>query len=218
MKVALVLNGDEPSKEELKLLDACEKVVCADGAAACLLKAERPPSIIVGDMDSLPAEVYKWAEALEIPLERHTPQKDETDGELGLRRALDLGAKSLIILGGHGGRMAMFLGNLKLLRRAHDRGLEASMIGNGESIRYVTAGQELSLPGREGATLNLLSVDGDAMVSVKGAQWAGERLLIARSASRGLSNRITSDGAQVTVHEGVVLAIVERAPRPRKSA
>lgn len=210
MKVALVLNGDEPTRDELKLLDACQAVVCADGAAQALLKAERPPNFIVGDLDSLSPDSFKWAQAVDVAIERHPVDKDETDGELALEKALAIGATSLLVLGGHGGRSAMFLLNLKLLRRASERGVEAMMVGRGESLRYLAPGGELALTGRAGATLNLLPIDGDAVVSISGTAWEGNEIRLDARSGRGLSNRITTDGAKVRVHSGTVLTVVER--------
>lgn len=210
MKVALVLNGDEPSHDELKLLDACDKIVCADGAAQALLKTNHVPSVIVGDLDSLRPDAYKWADALDIAIERHPMDKDHIDGELALDKAIALGAKSVLILGAHGGRTAMFLANLKLLRRVHDLGLDGSMVGRGESIRYITAGGELLLAGRTGAILNLLAIDGDAVVNLSGTQWDGSDIALGSRGARGLSNKITSDGARIQVRSGTVLCVVER--------
>lgn len=210
MKVALVLNGDEPGPDELKLLDACDAIVCADGAAQALLKSNHPPTVIVGDLDSIKPEAYKWADALDIPIERHKGEKDQSDGELALEKALALGATSILIMGAHGGRSAMFLGNLKLLRTCHDKGIEASMVGRGESLRYLRPGQEHVWAGRTGATLNLVPVDGDAKVTLEGTAYDGKEIELRRTGSRGLSNRILKDAAKVHVLQGTLLAVVER--------
>jgi thiamine pyrophosphokinase len=210
VKVAIVLNGDEPSGDDLKLLDACDAIVCADGAAQVLLKTNHVPTVIVGDLDSLKGDAYKWADSLDIPIERHPERKDALDGELALEKARSLGATSILVLGGHGGRTAMFLANLKMLRTIHDAGLEGSMVGRGESIRFISAGQELALPGRTGATLNLLAMDGDAVVSLTGTAFDGADIPIVRTGARGVSNKITSDGARVAVRSGTVLVVIER--------
>ncbi len=210
VKVALVLNGDEPGADELKLLDACDAIVCADGAAQALLKTNHPPTVIVGDLDSLKPDAYKWADALDIPIERHKGDKDQSDGELALEKALSLGATSVLIIGGHGGRSAMFLANLKLLRTCFDRKIEASMVGKGESLRYVGAGMEHVWAGRTGATLNLIPVDHPAKVTLEGTAFDGKEVVLPRTGSRGVSNKILKDAAKVTVLDGVVLAVVER--------
>jgi thiamine pyrophosphokinase len=210
VKVALVLNGDEPGNDDLKLLDACDAIVCADGAAQALLKSNHPPTVIIGDLDSLKPDVYKWAEALDIPIERHNSEKDEIDGELALERSLKLTPTSVLILGGHGGRSAMFLANLKLLRRVHDLGLDGSMVGRGESLRYISAGGELLLAGRTGATLNLLAIDGDAVVALQGTAYDGQDIRLEQKSAKGLSNKIVADGARIQVRSGTVLSVVER--------
>lgn len=213
MKVAVVLHGEEPQADELRLLDACDAVVCADGAAQALLKAARPPTVIVGDLDSLGPEAYKWADALDVPIERHPKDKDLTDGELALDKALAMGATSILVLGGHGGRSAMFLANLKLLRRCLDKGIDAVMVGKGESVRFVQAGGELVLAGRAGSTLNLLAMDGDAVVTLQGTSWDGDDVTLPSRSGKGLSNKIEKDGAKVRVKSGTVLSVLER---PRK--
>lgn len=210
VKVALVLNGDEPVADDLKLLSACDAIVCADGAAQTLLRSNHPPTVIVGDLDSIKPDAYKWADALDIPIERHTGDKDQTDGELGLEKALALGATSLLILGGHGGRSAMFLANLKLLRHCHERGIEASMVGRGESLRFISAGHEHVWTGRVGAILNVLPVDGDATVDLVGTAFDGKGVELKHVTARGVSNRIMKDAATLNVKSGTVLAIVER--------
>ncbi len=210
MRIGLVLGGDPPTPHDLKLLDACEKVVACDGGAHGLLKAERPPDIIVGDLDSLTPDDFKWADALDIPVERHPTQKDETDGELALERALQMGATRIMILGGHGGRMAMFLGNLKLLRSCHERGIDAVMIGHGESIRFLSPGGELNLAGRTNSTLNILPIEGDAVISVAGTKWEAVETKLGHLTGRGLSNQIMQDGARVRCHEGMIVVIVEQ--------
>ncbi len=210
VKVAVVLHGDAPTHEDLKLLDACDAIVCADGAAGALLAADRPPTRIVGDLDSLDEETYKWADALDVPVDSHPADKDHTDGELALQHALDMNPDSILILGGHGGRTGMFLANLQLLRRCHDRDVEAIMVGDGESVRYISAGGEYNLAGKTGRVLNILPVDGHAVVSMEGTEFDGKAIRLGARSARGVSNRVKADGAKVSVHEGTVLVTLER--------
>ena len=209
-----MLNGDEPTLDELKLLDSCGAIVCADGAARALLKADRPPTLIIGDLDSLDPDAYKWADALDVPIERHPIDKDQTDGELALEKVLEMDPNSVLILGGHGGRTAMFLANLKLLRRCHDRGLPAAMVGHGESVRFVSEGGELSLTGRTGYPLDILAIDGRAVATVVGTAFDAEGLELRSRSARGVSNRINQDAAHISVQSGTILVIVGReAPK-----
>lgn len=212
MRVGLVLGGDPPTPHDLKLLDACEKVVASDGGAHALLKAERPPDFIVGDLDSLSPDDFKWADALDIPIERHPGDKDQTDGELAMAKVLSLGATKVLVLGAHGGRTAMFLGNLKLLRLCHEQGVDAVMIGQGESLRFLSPGGELNLAGRTNSILNIVPVDEDATISVVGTKWECNEARLHQLSAKGLSNLVTQDGARVRCHEGRILVVVEQPP------
>ena len=84
------------------------------------------------------------------------------------------------------------------------------MVGHGESVRYIGPGQEHVWAGRAGATLNLLSVDGDAVITLEGTQFELHEATLARTTAKGVSNRILKDAAKLKVHSGVILAVVER--------
>ena len=83
------------------------------------------------------------------------------------------------------------------------------MHGRGESIRFVSAGGELNLAGRTGSTLNVLPLDGDAVITLAGTEWAAEDEKLAYGSCRGVSNAIVADGATVRVREGIVLVVTE---------
>lgn len=213
MRAALVLHGEAPSREDLALLDHCDLVVAADGAALALFAANVDPDLIVGDMDSLGEAGVREAEERGIPLERHPPRKDRTDGELALEAVLARKPAEVLILGGHGGRSAQFLATLGLLRRCHDLGLPARMVGRGEEVRYLGKGQRWDLGTQMGATVNVLAADAPgARVEERGLAWSGTIALSPRSAL-GVSNRVVAADARIDVLEGVVLVVLERRPQ-----
>lgn len=210
MKVGLVLGGAAPSAEELAMLGTCGAVIAADSGAWPLLRAGARITRIVGDMDSLGEDGLALAAKAHIPLERHPPAKDETDGEHALAAALALRPRELLIVGGHGRRSVMFVANLGLLRRAHEAGVEAVMVGQGETLRCRSAGQALDLGGLRGATLSVLPLGGAALYHVRGTAFDGAIDLTATSA-RGVSNRVIADDATLRVERGLVLVAVEAA-------
>lgn len=191
MHIALVLNGLTPHAD----WDQFDFVICADGGARHVLE----PNLVVGDGDSYDGPVHFSADAA----------KDETDGELALEQALARSPKQITILGGHGGRTAMFLANLKLLRRAHDH-CDASMVHGNETIRYGLTGEIVNVgPG----TLNLLAVSDDAEVTVTGAGWSGP-FALPQTTARGVSNPVEKL-ATVRVESGCVMVIHETAGTKR---
>ena len=186
MHIALVLNGHPPDADWSQY----DAVVCADGGA----RHVEVPKFVVGDGDSYGGPVNLRAD----------PVKDETDGELALEHALACSPTRLTILGGHGGRTAMFLANLKLLRRAHDH-CAATMEHDGETIQYLLKGQTATLP--EGI-LNLLAVSDDARVTIEGAGWSGT-FDLPQTTAQGVSNPVKKE-ATVKGEKGCLLVIHEK--------
>jgi thiamine pyrophosphokinase len=208
MRAALVLHGDAPGKEDLALLEACDLVVAADGAALPLLAAGIAPDRIVGDLDSLGPAGEAEARRRGVALEPHPMRKDRTDGELALDAVLAAQPDEVLVLGAHGGRTAQFLGNLRLLRRIHEAGVVGRLRGRGEEARYLGPGESWTLHA-VGGTLNLLAADAPgARVRIRGCGWSGTTLLGPREA-RGLSNPIEAIDAEVAVEQGLALAVVE---------
>jgi thiamine pyrophosphokinase len=207
-----VLQGEPPSTREIALLREVDRIVCADGGCEAVLRAGLEPSLVVGDLDSIAPATLNALEARGIAIQRVPAWKDESDGELAVEAALGMAPDELLILGAHGGRTAMGMANLGLLRRAHARGVEAQIVGRGETLRLVGPGEPLALRGLVGATFSVLPWDGSAEVGLQGTDWDHDRVILEAGTARGVSNRIRSDPAEVRVHRGLALVIVEGEP------
>jgi thiamine pyrophosphokinase len=211
MKVGVILHGDPPEEAVLERLRGCDAVIAADGAAQELLRAGIVPTVIVGDMDSLDPDTQRWADSVGTEWERHPAEKDETDGELAVKRALALGPSRVLFAGLHGGRTAHFLANLRMLRRVKESGIDAVALGHGEELRFVMRGEDLNLAGAEGRRFSLVPINGDAVVSLQGTRYDGANIPLAALGTRGISNEVTRKEASVRVHEGTVLLVLESA-------
>ncbi|MBI5089839.1 MAG: hypothetical protein HZB15_13535, partial [Actinobacteria bacterium] len=79
-------------------------VIAADSGLDSALQAGLRPTVLVGDLDSVSPSGLAWASANEVPIERHDPDKDDTDTALALRHASSLrtstGATHLRLMGG----------------------------------------------------------------------------------------------------------------------
>ncbi len=198
--VVLVLAGDAPESADWPT-DA-EHVIAADGGYRHCLAQNITPDAVVGDLDGLDGVDLSL-----VNLERHPTAKDETDGELALARCLALTPERLTIIGGHGGRTAMFLANLKLLRRAHDEGVDATMVHGHETLYFVTEGERRTWPA-PGCTVNVLAVGGAVRITTTGTAWDVEQEILEPTTARGVSNQVVGPG-HIDVHEGVALVSVE---------
>lgn len=199
MKGILLLNG-QPYGGEIDCKDAY--VVCCDGAyewARGRVKIDEN----VGDFDSL-------GYIPEPPPEKIYPsEKNFTDGEIALFRLIARGVEKIEIYGGFGGRSDHFIGNLHLLRAAHNRKIPAKMID--ESTVTFVGGGKLSVAGVKGKTFSLLPFGGAVhIIGSTGCKYAYPDT-IGYGECRGISNVALTDDASVTIGENqCALIIVNR--------
>lgn len=197
MKAIVLLNG-EPFRG--KIDDGNARVYCCDGAYAWARGSVRIDENL-GDYDSLDY-------LPDPPPEKIFPsEKNETDGEIALGRAIGAGAEEIVFYGGGGGREDHFLGNLHLLYAALKRGVRAEIVTN--YARIFAAEGRVSLDGVDGKTISILPFGANAHILESGGlKYPLCNLTLRYGSTRGISNVALSDRVYF-VTEGVVLVCVD---------
>ncbi len=196
MRAIVLLNG-EPYRGAIE--DGGALVLCCDGAYGWA-KGRVRIDVNLGDYDSLsyvpdppPAQVYP-------------SEKNYTDGELALQRAMAAGADVIEFYGGGGGREDHFLGNLHLLYAACRRGVRAVMVTN--YARIFAAEGSVELCGLRGKTVSIVPFGGPAHILESGGLYYPLPDTFVYGSTRGISNVITAERAYFKT-EGVVLVFVD---------
>lgn len=198
MKAIVLLNG-EPYKG--KIDDSNAYVYCCDGAYDWAKGRVRIDETL-GDFDSLnyipdprPKEIFPT-------------EKDMTDGEIALYRAIDAGAEVIEIYGGGGKREDHFLGNLHLLYAALKRGVQAFLFTNYAVISVFEGACNLCYG--KGTTVSIVPFGGDAhMIKSSGFYYPMNDLWLRYGSTRGISN-VIDEGEATFFSEGTVLVIVNK--------
>ena len=177
---------------------AADMVVAADGGARFLLEQGIRPDVVVGDFDSLPAADVERLEAAGVELVRHPVRKDRTDGEMAADEALHRGAGELVLAGALGA-LDHTLGHLAILRR-----LAAPRL----TVRVFAAPDEARLDAPAGTRVSIMPLQGDALVTLEGFDYALDRSVLPQDACLGLGNAVVA-AARILVHEGSVAVLVE---------
>ena len=73
-------------------MDGADAVICCDAGMRHAKALGIDPDYIVGDFDSTASEVLEYYKAKNIPIRQFPTRKNETDMELGIILALELGA------------------------------------------------------------------------------------------------------------------------------
>jgi len=206
---AIVVAGGDAASEDAGQLAGADLVVAADSGAAWLDRLGVRPDVVIGDMDSVEPSTLDRLEADGVTIERHAADKDASDAELAVGRAIEAGADEVVIIGALGGdRLDHELANLLLLADPRWRGARLRIVRDRTTVRALRGGESLDLNATAGDSVTLLPVSGDAIgVRTAGLRYPldGEALVFGRA--QGLSNVIEQAPASVSLERGALLVI-----------
>jgi thiamine pyrophosphokinase len=208
MKAIIFANGRIENQEGARALIRTEDtIIAADGGALHCRALGLEPDIIVGDLDSLPpSEVAYWRKK-GVEIIEHDRRKDETDLELALLLAQGLDREEAIVLGGLGGRWDHTFANIFLPAYHKLEALNVTFWHDGLWIYLVRSSRQIR--GKPGQIVSLIPLAGDALgVSTEGLEYPlnDEKLIF--GASRGVSNRLLGEMAEVHLRKGLLLCFV----------
>lgn len=206
---AIVVAGGEPATADASLLPGADLLIAADGGAAWLDRHGVLPHLLVGDLDSVAPRLVERLAAAGVEVERHPVDKDASDAELAVARAIADGATQIVVLGALGGsRLDHELANLLLLADARLAGCDLRIVRGSTTARVVHAGEPRALDGAAGSLVTLLPIGGDCEgIRTFGLRYRldGDELRLGRS--RGLSNEVTRPPASVSLERGTLLVV-----------
>jgi thiamine pyrophosphokinase len=173
---------------------------------------------LVGDLDSISAAGRMWAYQHEAEIEEHATDKDFTDTELALARALRVpGVRDLVLLcgfaGGDDDRPDHLLGMMLALGHPSLAALDSvrAVIGTTQ-FHVVHPGHRATLPIAPGQLFSLLALHGPCTgVAVSGARWPLENATLTATEARGISNEASDAVAsktEVSVRTGVLTVVI----------
>ncbi len=199
-----------PGTASQNALASADMVIAADSGAATALSLGHIPTLVVGDFDSLDAQIVEQLRARGSQIITAAIEKDETDTELAVQIAIERGATSIALLGALGGdRFDHTIANVLLLA-----GFDAVPIQiiDGPSTCWLLRGPGQSIiEGQPGDLLSLFPLTGDATgIRTQGLYYPlnGETLRFGKP--RGASNMLTAKQAEVSLESGMLLVIHTR--------
>jgi thiamine pyrophosphokinase len=210
MKVVVVAGG-QPDPRDADLLADADLLIAADAGACWLDELGRTPDVLVGDLDSIGETLLARLVAAGVEVDHHAAEKDESDAELALARAVASGAGEIVILGALAGeRLDHELANLLLIADPAWRssGRDLRIVSGATTVRALHGADRLGLEGKRGDIVTLLPVGGDAQgVTTDGLAYplSDEELRFGRS--RGLSNVVQRAGASGWLTSGTLLVL-----------
>jgi thiamine pyrophosphokinase len=209
-RVWIFANGAIEDPNRLRaLIEPGDRLLAADGGMRYISHLQLQPERVIGDLDSIdPDEAHQLAQR-GVMMEKYPVDKDETDLELAINRALAEGFDELRIAGGLGGRLDQTLGNLFLLSRGDLIARDVRLEDGREEVFLIR--KQAVIHGEIGDSVSLLPLGGVAKgITTRGLQYPlrGETLFPERT--RGISNVLVEENAEVMLDEGCLICIHTR--------
>lgn len=207
MRILIVANAPGAVDGRLPRLAAdAGYIIAADGGARPLAAAGIMPHLLIGDLDSVPDTQLAAYVAAGVKVTRFPREKDETDLELALLEAVQLGATHIDLCGVLGGRWDHTFATIAMLCQPMLAPCRVRIYADDQTLCIVR--DELSLDGNIGDTVSLLPLTPTVTgTSTYGLAYPLSDATLYFEHSRGVSNVITALPAQIFVRHGILLVI-----------
>lgn len=150
----LIANGTSILESKLRQFAADKRIMVLDGAYLFVKNLGLKIDILLGDFDSIPADLLREAYKTDT-LVVHTPDQNKTDLEKGLLYLDQLGAKNIDICCSTGGRLQHTIYNLRMLKKFYNPTRPIVLQTETESICYYED-REICIEGKINDSVALL--------------------------------------------------------------
>lgn len=222
MKILVITGGilNERFLKGFLLTRSFDYTIVVDGALKVVEQMGISFQSLVGDFDTIDPHILKqYMGKAGLYIEKHKPQKDETDTEL----AVDLAIKKIIenrkenerdeisILGATGGRLDHTLGNIHLVYRALKRDIICKLYDEDNCLFMVKDRVKLCNESKDYRYVSFLPfTDVTEGVTLEGFQYPLQKARLEKGCTLGISNEICSESPFVTVDQGILIGIFSR--------
>ncbi len=190
-------------------------IIAADGGTIHCRALGIKPSVVVGDLDSLNPDYLESLQTSGTEIISYPANKDQTDLELAIRKAIKLGCDEILVLGALGARWDMTIANLLLPALSDFSKVTIRLIDGHQEIILLRGEGELTFKGKKGDIVSLIPLGQDAYgVTLRGLKYPLEDDVLKFGATRGISNVLLEDTATVYLKKGLLLCIHTQVSHP----
>lgn len=203
-EVVILANGRFPESDlALRYLQSANSIICCDGAAKVLLDHGKNPSLIIGDLDSIDAELKaRFSDRLVEVAEQET-----NDLTKAIEWAVSNGIRQAVILGADGNRIDHTIANAALIAEHSDR-IELMMVTNDGFLFPVTG--SATFPGQSGQQVSIFSLSPATSYSSKGLKYPLNQTVLSTLWSGSL-NEMKGEYFSLEFDSGLALVYINYA-------
>lgn len=204
MRIIVMANGQYDDLDFYKSkFSGAESILCADGGANYAYDLGWRPAAIIGDMDSIRPEVRQHFADMGVPFKLLSRHKDETDTQVVLQMAAEMGAGEIVLLGSLGKRLDHALSNLYSSIDFVRQGVKISHVSR-ETCVYIVD-RQLEIEGQKDDLVSIVSLSDTARgVTINGFEYPLNNVCLESRKPYAISNVMTGPQGVIRLQEGVL--------------
>jgi thiamine pyrophosphokinase len=209
-RIIIFANGELPDIDKARfLMQKDDYIICADGGTRHARSLGITPDLIIGDLDSVQQEAIQKFKENGVRVETYSHDKNETDLELAIHRALELIPQQIVILAALGGRLDQTIANITLLS---DILLSSADVRLDDGVEEVLlCRDQAQVHGQSGDIVSLIPWQGAVSeIQTTNLKWVLSKETLYPDKTRGISNEMTGDIASVSIGSGLLLIVHRR--------
>lgn len=212
----LIVSGGQINRDFLLNViknDKFDFIIGVDKGIEACYHCNITPCVLMGDFDSIQSDVLKYYEEnTNIEIQRFKPEKDDTDTQMALHFATEIGSSQIVIVGGNGSRVDHMLGNIQSLCIPLDKNIECYMVDEHNKIMLLKESCKIKKAQQYGTYLSLLALTNEVTkLTLMGVKYPlKEYTLTNRSGGFGVSNEILEETASIEFESGILIMIQSR--------
>jgi thiamine pyrophosphokinase len=209
-RVIIFANGDLPDIDKARaILRDDDTIICADGGTRHASSLDLKPALVIGDMDSADSALLKKLQAEGVLIELFPRDKNETDLELAINKAIELDPQEIVIVAALGGRLDQTLANIALLSDIRLSAFNVRLDDGVEEIFFCR--DQVEVHGRSGDIVSLIPWGGEVTgVQTENLKWKLNSETLHPEKTRGISNEIMGSLATIKIRSGLLLIVHRR--------
>lgn len=209
-RIIIFANGELSDLEKARqLLRPNDTIICADGGTRHALRLGVQPELVIGDMDSADKTQLQRLQNQGVTVELFPRDKNETDLELAINRALEQKPEKILILAALGGRLDQTLANITLLADPQLVDFDVRLDDGVEEVFLCR--DQAQVEGRSGDLVSLIPWQGMVMeVETRNLKYPLRRETLYPEKTRGISNEMLGSFASVSIGSGSLLVVHRR--------
>ncbi len=206
-RVYIFANGEYSSLEFYhSIVKKDDFILCADGGANTAYAAGIIPDLVLGDFDSIDESILEKLKNEKTQFVKFPSEKDESDLEIAISKAISLEPEEIIFFGALGKRLDHIFANLMLLMLPLKAGIKGFILEEDYEIYLID--NKIEIMGDASCNISLFPLTS----VVEGIETTGlkyplndENLYL--GLSRGLSNEFSAETAKIEIKNGNLLII-----------